>query len=324
MNWRPAVFLPLLLCPLTLLAAAIEEIPFYAPPVKKQVTEPVRAELKSEVEYGREGTSYHEFVSQIPLTTEWWGPEGHDNTSMRIKTSFLDTRHNFGVFEDYTIPHSLYDLQAGFNFGRYWGEKRSWGGSFTAGSASNRPFRSYREMTLQGSVTYKFPHQNDSILLMLNYSNNRAILNNWPLPGFLYMIKWSEAWGGAFGFPMEYLWWKPVPEFSAQAMIFIPYLMQVRASYSLDGPLTLYALYNTFPKTYLIYGRENTKERLFFDERKFSLGLKGPIRKAIVDVCGGMAVSRRFYQATSYTKRNDLPKKLRHAIFMAGEVRFSF
>jgi hypothetical protein len=51
-------------------------------------------------------------------------------------------------------------------------------------------------------------------------------------------------------------------------------------------------------REWLLAGRADDKQRLFYDEKRWALGLRLPIRGALrMDLCGGYEFNRRMYES---------------------------
>jgi hypothetical protein len=82
-----------------------------------------------------------------------------------------------------SIPQSLWDVQTGGSYLHNIGDRRGWGISGSAGSASDELFQSIHETVFRATGMYHLPSgQENAWLFMLSYSNNRYFANNIPLP----------------------------------------------------------------------------------------------------------------------------------------------
>ncbi|MEI8348416.1 MAG: hypothetical protein WCG27_13185 [Pseudomonadota bacterium] len=306
------------------IVSAFDELPFFTPSKRKDGRAPIRADFKSIEESGADRTHYAEFFGQVPIVNTVGGPEGHHVVALSSKDSYMDTLDNSKNNKFY-IPRNLYHADGTISYTRFKG-RDNWGVSVTGGSSSNKPFYSIKETDLQSTAIYRhYIDDKRTIIFLLNYSNNRAFLNNIPIPGVLYATEFTSKFGGAFGIPILYLWARPIDNMMINLLLLPPYLLQVRASYAFAGPWQVYSFFNMFPKSYFVAERTDRWQRLFFDEKKVSLGVKGPVNDWMaLDLSAGYAFDRRFFLGNRYTDRDKNPREMSHNLFFSAEAKFTF
>jgi len=208
------------------------------------------------------------------------------------------------------VPETLWDIEAGGIYRHRFGERREGGINFSIGSASDKPFDGMRETTLKLGGTYSVPSgQKNAWLFSLNYSNNRYFANNIPFPGVAYLFK-SPAPGlnALVGFPFFAISYKPGEKWSGRLAMFGPSNVSAEVAYHLHGPSKIYSGFDWSQQSWLRAHREDLPKRLFYDEKKWSLGFQTPVLKQVlIDLSGGYEYSRRFFEAESALKE-DLAK----------------
>jgi len=200
-----------------------------------------------------------------------------------------------------TIPRDLWDIETGASFRRRITERRGWGLSASVGSASDELYHGLHETTLKATGNYHMPSGRDnSWLFFLAYSNNRHFANNVPFPGAAYLVH-SPKYGldAVIGLPFLAVRYKPVPDWSGRLSVFGPNNVSAELAYRISSPLETYAGFDWNQREWLRAGRSDHAQRLFFDEKRWSLGLRFPLRKSLrADLSGGYEFNRRMYEDT--------------------------
>jgi hypothetical protein len=202
------------------------------------------------------------------------------------------------------VPKSLWSVEAGGTYGRKLPNGRQANIDVNVGSDSDVPFHSIHETAIRTTGRYRIQSgKNNAWLLLLSYSNNRAFANNIPLPGFAYLFRTSDRTIRAVvGFPFASVTYQPVERWSASASLFGPTVYNFETDFLIMGPVKLTAEFGRNQQMWLRANRDDNSNRLVFDEKKSSIGLRSPIARGLVlDVSGGREFNRRFYENHSAT-----------------------
>jgi hypothetical protein len=209
--------------------------------------------------------------------------------------------------KSWPVPDSLWDIQTGATYKRLAGAGREWTVNLTGGSASDKPYHSLNETTVRLSGVYRLPSgKENSWLFLLDYANNRGYLNNIVLPGVLYSWQKKEmGLSAVVGFPVLALSYKPDENWNASASLFGPRRFNSEISRRVTGPLRVYAGFDWTQEEWLRANRDDNKNRLVYGYKKWTLGLRSSIWKAVsLDVSGGREFDRSFFENRS-TKNPD-------------------
>lgn len=211
----------------------------------------------------------------------------------------------------------LYDLKFGLAYTKAIDEKRLWSVSARYGSASDKPFEDSSVTTFGLTALYSFPDdETGRWLLLLDYSNNRPILNNIPLPGFAYFYQPSKEFRAVFGAPFASLNWQYSEKWGLEVFTLVPWIFKGSVSYKLNDFAKVYSGVDFSQITYYLYGRQNIKERLFFDEKKIFVGFKSPLSKNILfEFEIGHAFDRALFVAENYSTHPDMPLNIGDAAY---------
>lgn len=220
----------------------------------------------------------------------------------------------------------LYDIELGLTYTRILEERRMWAVTGSYGSASDKPFYTPEVSTLGLTALYMKPATEKNMwLFLVNYSNNRPILNNIPLPGFAYFYNPSKEFRGVFGAPFAMINWQFVENWSMNFFTLVPWVIKGSINYSIAGPTQAYFGLDFSQQTFLTYGRVNKEDRLFYDEKKFFVGLKSPISKEFaVELEAGHAFDRSFFIAENYERDPSDPLEVGNAFYIKTVVSARF
>lgn len=172
---------------------------------------------------------------------------------------------------------NLYSYQYGFGWSYEVADKSTWSISATYGSTSDRPFEGSNVSALEGTLIRKtMLSENESLSFFMNYSNNRTVLNNIPLPGLAYTFSNdAKTEGGSIGIPFVSYWLRPTEKTFLSAFMLFPAFVQAQAGYMVWGPLQANLKYEYGQQSYLRSDRSEKKEQIFHEASKAIAGLKG-------------------------------------------------
>lgn len=203
-----------------------------------------------------------------------------------------------------SVVSDLKEYQGGLTYLHLNPSGNLWSLGATFGSASDEPFKDSSVNTIGSTFSYLWPEENSNYwLFLVNYSNNRPLLNGIPLPGLVYGYQSSPQFRANFGVPFTTLNWEFVDRWTLNIFTLMPWVGKLQVGYRLFGPFQVYSALEFFQVTFLQFGRPNLKERIYFDERRLFLGVKGPISQSIfVELEGGYCLRRRIFSAESYSR----------------------
>ncbi|MBO9668602.1 MAG: hypothetical protein J7501_17520 [Bdellovibrio sp.] len=210
--------------------------------------------------------------------------------------------HWLDLYPDQTTMPDLYQFDIGLTYSRTLGGGKFWAVNGNFGSASDKPFKDPSVNTAGANFFYVSPEdQVHTWIFLVNWSNNRPILNNIPIPGFAYVYTPSKTFRGTFGFPFAMLYWEFVDRWSLNLFTLIPWVVKTSVDYSIQGPMKLSLGLDFSQSTYYIYERQNRQDRLFYDEKRVYLGFKSPLsEKLMMEVEGGYSFDRKYFSAENY------------------------
>jgi hypothetical protein len=218
-----------------------------------------------------------------------------------IDTSAIlpDTRESF--------PENLWDIRAGAQHRRKFANGWIGGGMVTVGSASDKPFRSEAEVTVQANLFVRIPDgERNAWLLFLNYTRYREFLEHVPVPGAAYWYEPSPRLRLILGIPFASLEWKPAPDISLELSYFMIRTVRAQVSYRFLPALRAYAGFDWKNEYYFRYDRKEDDKRLASYEKRISAGIRWDFAKGMfLDLGAGYAFDRFYFEAERYKDRDE-------------------
>lgn len=235
----------------------------------------------------------------------------------------------FGAFWRYSelanekkLP-AFYNVQFGATLRHYTKDNRLLTLMSSLGSASTKPFREARDNTLSANASYAL---NERWIVFANYSNNRAFLNNIPLPGFVYVKEQTREKALMVGFPFIY-WLRPFAQdqFSIRYVGLLPYNHRLRVLYNGFSWLKPFAGVEQGPMMFFDANRRSDGMRTFWFERRAMVGAEkslGPVLK--VELQAGNSFDREFFNARSFGRKHSDTTDVRDGMYGFLSVKSSF
>lgn len=284
------IFLCFILSPCSLLAMDLANL--FAPPGK----------AKNAVSYN--GTSYpgsinnEEFSFSVPVyqdETDSWQLLG------KTRLLLVDT---IGVLPDsgVRVPRQFWDVGAGINYLHRYENESTLSFLLNVGSASDQPFTSYDVTTLDATIFYGFKTSEVSRwLLLLNYSNNRSLLNNIPIPGVAYLYTPSKTFRGIFGIPFASLYWMPFDKAGVSFFILAPRFIRAELNYMVWGPIQVFTGFEYYQTLYLRRDRDVSANRFYYDDKRVLFGVRSFLSRELrISLNGGYGFDREFFEGDRF------------------------
>jgi hypothetical protein len=207
---------------------------------------------------------------------------------------------------DVRLPENLYNLLAGPLYRREFASGWIGGASLLLGSTSDKLFNSEHELTVHADIYARVPAKDEnSWLFYVDVDNNRSFLRVYPIvPGAGYWYKPSKDLEMLIGAPAMYLNFAPSANTEIKLMYIVTTDVHAKISYNLTERLKLYGVFDWDNEVFARAGRETRRDKLCYYEKTLSAGLHWQVLKyAGVDLTGGYAFDRFFYEAKDYSHR---------------------
>jgi hypothetical protein len=144
-------------------------------------------------------------------------------------------------------------------------------------------------------------------LFFLNYSNVREFLEDIPVvPGFGYAYRPSEEFSAVITTGIASIQYRPTEKLTLQASYIAIRTVDARIFYQVFRPVRLWAGFDWGSERYLRADRRDTDDRLFYHEKRVRVGaIIGLAREFYIDVTGGYAFDRFYFEGEGYSDRDD-------------------
>lgn len=209
----------------------------------------------------------------------------------------------YSMLDAYPIKKDLFIEDATASYTKNLEGKRKIGSRLMVGSQSDKPFANANVLAIFASVFYMYPtSEHAQWMLSLNYSNVISFWNGIPFPGINYFYR-SPKWIILAGFPVNSITWNSENGYSLTAAL-IGYGLKLEGALGSPMGLQPFALIEWGQQSFLLKDRTKTKDRLFYDEKKASLGVRGPLKEKLkFDLRGGYAFNRSFFTGENYSDK---------------------
>ena len=203
------------------------------------------------------------------------------------------------------FPRSLWDVRLGTQYRHKFSNGWIGGGVLTLGSASDKPFQSEAEVSIQATIFARIPDSGrNGWIFFLNYSRYREFLPNVPIPGIAYWFEPSPELRLIVGIPFANLEWKPVPGLTAELIYFAVRNVRAQVSYRVLPELQVFGGFEWKNEHYFRYDRQNDDQRLSHYEKRVSAGIRwGFFKGVFLELASGYAFDRFYFEGESYDDR---------------------
>jgi hypothetical protein len=247
---------------------------------------------------GGQPTTFSALRNDLSLSTpiwqdapdEWTASAGIRNETFSTHAILPTTRQPF--------PEDLYNIRLGTAYRHDLDDGWVAGGNVTVGSASDQPFSTFNEVTFSANGFLRVPNgERDAWLFSLNFSTNRDYLNYVPIPGVAYFWAPSDSFQATLGIPFASIRYVPDEDLELTASYALLTNVHARATYHFWRPLAAFAGFDWDEESFLRAGRLDSRDRLFYYEKRLTAGLRYELaRSANVELSGGYGFDRFFFE----------------------------
>jgi hypothetical protein len=245
---------------------------------------------------------------------EWTLGLGFDSMTLGTDALLPDVRQ--------PLPDGFYDPSVSLTYRRRTAGGQVWGGTVTIHSPSDDPFHTEDEWAVNATGFARLPRgKHDAWVLMANVSNTRDFAPAIPLPGAGYLY---EKGRDTFmvGVPFSFARWSPVDGVTLSGFYRFPRTVHAEAAYRIADGLDVYAGFDWSHSAWFRADRGDDDERLFYYEKRAAAGVRWDVAEQVdVDVSGGWAFDRLFFEGDDWDDRTDDRLDIDDGPFMMLRVR---
>jgi len=264
------------------------------------------------------------FVRQdLALSAPAWRDEADAVTwSAHVRANLYDTD---AVLPDSgrAFPDALWNVGVGASYLHRFDNGWAAGGTVNVGSASDRPFGAWRDMTVGVGGFVRIPTSDRSgWMLGAMYSATGEV--PFPIPIVSYAWQPSDEFGMNVGLPLS-VRWRPTEDWLFDLSYTPIRSVHARAGYRLADGLGLYGGFDWSNEVYLLSDRPDDRERLYYYEKTLSAGLRydlGPT--SAVDLAGGYAFDRFYFTGRQWSDQQHDRVDVGNGPFLSLRVQFRY
>jgi hypothetical protein len=263
----------------------------------------------------------HSFSLSVPVAqdsrNEWTVSAGVTVQELDTRAILPDTGERF--------PDELWDVRMTTSYRHQLDNGWIGGVSLTVGSPSDKPFASWDEMFVRAIAMLRVPRgERDAWLFSLIYTTDQEILAGLPIPGIAYLYAPSDRFKAVVGFPFTSVEVKPLDALTLEAQYFPLRRIRARATYAVFRPLRVYIGFDWDNDHYFRADRQDKDDQLYYYEKRVTAGVRFDLRHVGVQLLGGYAFDRFYFEGESYSDRHHNRLDIGAGPFVAGGVSVRF
>lgn len=228
------------------------------------------------------------------------------------------------VFQDRNveIPQEVgsLDVSGNFAYQNVLGEVSSFAASY--GTSGRTLFSADNVRTITANYMTESKVGTNNWIYGLNYSNNRNILNNIPIPIVAYA--WNlEKSKFILGAPFLFGMWRPMPLILMG--IASPFFAMTEASYFVYGPVQLHGGLAWLPRVFQSLDSADRNQRFFYEKVELTLGVRLPLsRTNNISLSYVVDTNRQFYLGQSRSDMTSAVVQKERARGLQLKAKFAF
>jgi hypothetical protein len=245
------------------------------------------------------GLVEHDASAKFPI---WQSDCDELSGTVRLRAQTIDTG---AILPDtgQTFPDELWDVRFGAAYRHLFDNGWTAGGGFNFGSASNKPFHSVNELTVGLNTFLRIPSgEHNAWLFSLSYSPTGEL--SFPIPGVAYMWVPSDQLRMNIGLPFMVAY-RPTEDLSFDFSYMLLTTIHARATYRVCPAVSAYLGFDWTNESWYIVPRPDDKDRLFYYEKRLSVGALTHLGHAfLLDVSTGWVFDRFYFEGHNYNDRH--------------------
>jgi hypothetical protein len=247
------------------------------------------------------GLTEHRLVLSAPVfqdsEQEWTLSGRAAYQDIRTRAILPDTGERF--------PSELWDVRLDVGHRRRFENGWTAGILVSVGSASDRPFAGIDEMFWRTLALLRVPHgERHAWLFSLAYASDQEYLGGIPVPGIAFQYAPSDRLQAVIGLPFTSVRVRPLDALTLEATYVPVRRVRARATYQALPPLRVYLGFDWGHDSYFRADRRDDDDQLFYYEKRITLGARFDLRHVGIEVSGGYAFDRFYFEGEKYSHRD--------------------
>jgi hypothetical protein len=247
---------------------------------------------------------------------------------------FMDANLNNEAFDTQAVlpdshlrfPSDLWNVNMGTGYRHLFDNGWTAGGTVAVGSASDDPFHSIHEMTINVSGFTRIPSFDDNAWLFgFSLSSNSQVLPFVPIPFVAYLYAPSPKLQAMIGFPFANVVYRPVDNVTLDVSYALLTNFHARAAYRLGKKWNIYTGLDFDNENWFLADRANEDERFFYYDDRLSSGIQYIFsHNCLMELSSGYVFDRYYFQGTSFTDQGYDHLKIDPGAFVALRFQARF
>jgi hypothetical protein len=201
------------------------------------------------------------------------------------------------------FPDNLWDVRLGASYRHLFDNGWVAGGGVSVGSASDKPFHGYDEMSMGVNAFLRIPQgEHNAWLFTLAYSPNSELA--FPVPGVAFLWQPTDCLRVNVGLPFA-LMYRPVDDLTLELSYMLVRTVHARATYRACDKVRIYTGYDWMNESYFLADREDLRDRFFYYDQRVTGGMQYFLnRQALFDLSAGYTFDRFYFEGRQYSDQN--------------------
>jgi hypothetical protein len=195
----------------------------------------------------------------------------------------------------------------------------------TFGSSSDVPFNTFEEMYIHAVAMVRVPsgERNSWIFTLIYASDEQIFGQKLPIPGIAYGWNPSDKFQALIGFPFSMIRYKPFENLTLDAEYYPFWTVRTRATWEIFRPLARMRI-PVGQRPLLPRRRGDPDDKIFYREMRVYAGIRFDLRYVGVEVTGGYAFDRFYFEGEGYSDRFSNRIDIGAAPFIVGKLNLRF
>jgi hypothetical protein len=225
------------------------------------------------------------------------------------------------------FPRHLWDIWASVSYRHKFDNGWVGGVAVQGGTATDEPFKSMDDVYVRALALLRIPQgeRNAWILTVLYASDQQYFgIKNIPMPGLAYLWNPSDKFRAVVGVPFSSIEYKPFKTLTLEAQYFPFWTVRTFATWEIFRPLRAYIGFDWDNDHWYQHGRGDKDDKLYYYEKRATIGARFDLRHVGIEVFGGYAFGRFYFEGEGYSDRTENRVGVESAPFIAGRLHVRF
>jgi hypothetical protein len=225
------------------------------------------------------------------------------------------------------FPRQLYDVNGGIGYRHKFDNSWIGGIAVTAGTATDEPFKSMDDVYVRALALLRVPQgERNAWILSVLYASDQEFfgVTGLPVPGLAFVWNYSEQFRAVVGVPFSSIEYKPFETLKLEAQYFPLWTIRTFATWEIFRPWRAYIGFDWDSDHWVRHDRGDKNDRFYYYEKRATVGTRFDLRYIGVEVFGGYAFDRFYFEGEGYKDRTENRVGVRPGPFVSGRLHLRF